>query len=547
MGQPSDFIAAVFGNPLPDGGRVALWDKAGGKRSIYIDSPKQADDMAGRPDVYVSASLVGPTVTSPKLRAKARDSVGIGGLWLDVDMPGPEDPPTKRPAPDMDAAYGLLTAAVDPTVVIHSGYGVQAWWLFDDPLMFGSSDERDRAAQVAQGWEVLHRNRARQHGFDLDSVHDLARVMRLPGTVNGKGGTSVPVEIAMLEGPRYDFETLARHALLHAPVNVHVEGASITVGVDLPQRKFDALMELDENFRRTFDHTRRDRNSEGWSDSEYDMALASMAAGRGWTDDEVAALITHHRRKLNPDDEKATRADYLQKTVARARTDKRKQERDELRADALGELASMSDNGTPPDPDKVFGLFNGIIAGGQAGAPVIRELVQYSADPDQARYVFVLDDGTEVNVGEYANLREPRKLDRRVGPATGFVMEAIKDGDDWRDALRTILKVRHLKEEPEPPVLEWVKRYIEDNLGADRDEAVKLGNPFEHDGRIHVRAENLSWFVRTVLRERTGATAADLRPALQLAGFEQTTVGYRRESGGRGRANYWAISRTEIT
>jgi hypothetical protein len=546
MGQPAEFIAAVFGDTFPEGCRAALWDKAGGKRSIYLDGPADADQMSGRPDIYVSASLVGPTVTSPKLRVKARDSVGIGGLWLDVDLPGPEDPPTKRPAPDKAAALDLLGAAVEPTVIVHSGYGIQAWWLFDDVKLFGSNDEREQAARVAQGWEVLHRNRARNHGFDLDSVHDLARVMRLPGTLNAKGGTTVPVEIVEIDGPRYDWETLAQHALLHAPINVHVEGASITVDAEFPQRKFDALMELDESFRRTFDHTRKDRAAEGWSDSEYDMALASMAAGRGWTDDEIAALITYHRRKLDPTDEKATRKQYLEKTVGRARTDKRKQERNELRADALGELASMSDNGTPPDPDKVFGLFNGIIAGGQAGAPVVRELVQYSKDPDQARFVFVLADGEEVNVGPYENLREPRKLDRRIGPATQFVMEAIKDGEEWRDALRTILRVCHVREEPEPPVLEWVKRYIEDNISGDRDEAAKGGAPFERDGKVHVRAEGLSWFVKTVLRERVGVASADLRPALQLAGFEQVTVTYKRESGGRSKANYFVIDRKEI-
>src|SRR5687768_14961114 len=133
MGQPADFLRILFGDRFPPDLRAALWDKAGGKRSIYITEPDDADALQGRPDIYVSASLVGAGVTSEKVRVKTRDSAGIGGLWLDVDLPGPEDPPTKRPAPDRDTGLRLINAVLEPTVIVHSGYGLQAWWLFEDP------------------------------------------------------------------------------------------------------------------------------------------------------------------------------------------------------------------------------------------------------------------------------------------------------------------------------------------------------------------------------------------------------------------------------
>jgi hypothetical protein len=160
--------------------------------------------------------------------------------------------------------------------------------------------------------------------------------------------------------------------------------------------------------------------------------------------------------------------------------------------------------------------------------------------------VFVLSDGREVNVGQYTNLRQPRRLDERLGPSTGFVMETVKDNNVWRGALRTILKCRSLREEPEEQIVEWVKRYVEDNLTTNRDEAARAGAPFEHDGRVYIRPEQLALFVRTVMRERVGSPA-DLKPLLRKAGFEQQKMHYRRESGRRSTTNYWWIPREEIT
>jgi hypothetical protein len=361
------------------------------------------------------------------------------------------------------------------------------------------------------------------------------------------GGTTRPVRLLDDEGPRYDLETLASKALLHAPVTARVEASSIDVGGPLPMAKFEALRELDDNFRKTFDHTRRDRAVDGWSTSHWDLAIASMVVRRGWTDPEIAALITYHRQKHNGDqDAKATRADYLQKTIAKARTGQQREERVELQEQALDDLAAIGESDGQADPDSVFSLFNGVLGAGISGAPVIKELVQYSDDPDQARYVFVLADGHEINVGAYENLRQPRRLDGRIGPATGFVMETIKDNDVWRAAIRALLKVRTLREEPEEPVIEWVQRYAEDNLSNDREQAAKGGHPFEEDGKVYVKTEGLAWFVRTVLRERTISTAADLRPLLRRAGFDQQRVHYHKESGKRSTANYWVIDRREI-
>lgn len=53
--------------------------------------------------------------------------------------------------------------------------------------------------------------------------------------------------------------------------------------------------------------------------SEYDLALCSLAAQAGLTDQQLADLIALHRRTYDPSDPKQARLDYVQRTVAKAR------------------------------------------------------------------------------------------------------------------------------------------------------------------------------------------------------------------------------------
>ena len=55
------------------------------------------------------------------------------------------------------------------------------------------------------GWQNVIRIALRAKGWSMDSTHDLARVMRLPGTKSHKrGGT--PVDVEGIEGPSWEPE-----------------------------------------------------------------------------------------------------------------------------------------------------------------------------------------------------------------------------------------------------------------------------------------------------------------------------------------------------
>jgi hypothetical protein len=544
------FLRDLFGDaPGGDDLRIALWTKSN-KRTDHLDGAVDGARFEGRPDVYVQATLVGPDAPKGGKRPKAEHAAATPGVWADIDVAGgPEDPPGKLLAPDVDAALEIANGILTPTIIVHSGYGVQAWWLLEEPWRFENDEERSQAGRMTKGWQRLLRNAALDKAFGIDYTFDLARLMRLPGTVNDKGPAGVQAAVRVLEddGPRYSMEEIAGYAMDAAPLQEATQTAKLTSERRFNVQKFEALKENNETFRATWEHTRRERETRGWSMSEFDLALASMAVNAGWSDDEVAELITEHRRKHNGgDDQKATRVDYLSRTITRARQNAKASERQEHQDAAIDELAQQAEspNGTI-DPGRTMALFNEIISGGREGAPRMMELVQYGKDPDDARFVFVLADGREINVGPYANLRQTRRLDERIGPATGFVMNRVKEDNRWISALTALLRVAQIREEGEDKTREWVKRYTDDRLGATREEAAREGEPFEEETWIYVKVAPLARYVRGVMRERINH--ADLIPLLRRAGFEQHTVHYDTKEGRRSTGSYWRIAKDELS
>jgi hypothetical protein len=156
-----------------------------------------ATQMEG--DIYVSVAVV-TEETARKLghrkRVKEEAAAGLVGLTLDLDVIGTPDGKggTKQTgAPSIEVAITAASLIAEPTVIIASGGGVQPWWLFEEPWIFSSQEEREHAKRVSARWQEAHRQRC---GFAIDPTHDLARLMRLAGTRNYKGGgMGAPVRI----------------------------------------------------------------------------------------------------------------------------------------------------------------------------------------------------------------------------------------------------------------------------------------------------------------------------------------------------------------
>jgi hypothetical protein len=90
-------------------------------------------------------------------------------LWADLDNGA-----TPTDAVERIRAVGLP----DPSCVIKSGHGVHCYWKLDKPIEFKSNDDRDLIEAAV---------RSINDRIGGDHVHDVSRVMRVPGFMNVKG------------------------------------------------------------------------------------------------------------------------------------------------------------------------------------------------------------------------------------------------------------------------------------------------------------------------------------------------------------------------
>lgn len=154
-----------------------------------------AKDLEGAAHEAVQASLVEGTnvyfgccllkEVTPR-RGTAGDTGVMPGVWADVDIAGPAHKSDALP-PDRAAAWGLLQRMdPQPTLVVDSGWGFQAWWLFDRPARLKDDEGRARAHRLVRGAQETLRRLAGEQGWTVDPTDDLARILRLPGTTNWK-------------------------------------------------------------------------------------------------------------------------------------------------------------------------------------------------------------------------------------------------------------------------------------------------------------------------------------------------------------------------
>lgn len=122
-------------------------------------------------------------------RPKINEISGIGVLWADIDIADTAHAAPNLP-PDVSSAINILPGILPPSIIVHSGHGLHAYWLLDENWALDSDDERQEAAALVKKLQANIRQNAAQYGWHLDSVADLTRVLRVPGTLNYKDKTN---------------------------------------------------------------------------------------------------------------------------------------------------------------------------------------------------------------------------------------------------------------------------------------------------------------------------------------------------------------------
>ena len=212
-------------------------------------------------------------------RGKEEDVLHVPTLWAEVDAkhfePRAEPDPKKNPAgfaPEaLKRGKEKARRAIDafefqPSILVDSGGGYHLYWLLKEPEVIETPEDRLRVRGYLIGiQEAIH----------SDTVHDLARILRVPGTHNLKYASVLPeppvVTVVYADADR-------RHNLMdfddYFTEDTQGHKAIVTIGEipkELPER-FKELLKNDPPLKDTWEGDRPDLNDQ--TRSGYDMALA---------------------------------------------------------------------------------------------------------------------------------------------------------------------------------------------------------------------------------------------------------------------------------
>lgn len=171
----TDGDTAAFLAHLMRGGSVGYWWRGADKRSVWW--PAARPDWAaaaGGVDLYFGVCPGDGSRRAGSERNTAESVAAVNAVWCDVDA--------KDHGGDMAAALAVVQRApLPPSAIVNSGGGYHGYWLLDEPYQIGGDDaRRAQIAGLLKRWTVAV-------GGDR-AVGDLPRILRLPGTFNGKAG-----------------------------------------------------------------------------------------------------------------------------------------------------------------------------------------------------------------------------------------------------------------------------------------------------------------------------------------------------------------------
>jgi len=158
-------------------------------------------------DLYLSVAT--HSSIPDKGRGTEKSVLSIPGFWTDLDIGELGHQPSSLPNPETEEqALSIIDSLPEPSMIMHSGGGLQGFWIFKEPWILDTPEEKEKAKKAIQEWGNLLESLGRDKGFHVDKVADLARILRVPGSINHKQGGYRPVVIRWADKPTHDRERL---------------------------------------------------------------------------------------------------------------------------------------------------------------------------------------------------------------------------------------------------------------------------------------------------------------------------------------------------
>lgn len=547
-----DFISTVFGNQFPDGASVMLFEMGQARpRTHSIRQPGEVADLVDasrreKTNLYVAVAYQDAKVRSiGSRRNTAATAIGIPAMWLDIDV-------KDGGAADLEHARAIAEAVTTPTVIVHSGGGLHAWWVLDEPWMFIDQADRSHAEACSRGWQEAHRHA--NPGIHIDSTHDLARVLRVPGTLSIKPGREPREVVGFPTGNG----KVSRQQLVdvgEAASPTPTTRPTRTVKDVDPDLVFDpngkpnpllwmAAFENDADVVNYFNHRWKvPGRGADQSDSSYEFLIGSQAHKAGWPLQDVLNLMIWHRSTRPDPNGKVRREDYFAMTLSsivggsdpvEALPSVQQMQDERWREARQATLELQAESSFELAPDEVLRRFNAVIACGAERAPRVVRVEQFGRDVSKTQYRLHLNDADFDLSLSPQQLFEPRQFRIAFAATTRHYMERLPTAQDWARVIQVLLDVCVVHEVPSanPDVLISACRSLADRYGiaenrGESQDPVAGDRPFLEDDKV--------WFtgasIKEAIKAEPGAINGDLQTAMRIAFGESRRFNVDR--GGR--------------
>ena len=538
--QTLDFLTNVFGEDEIEDGYFAIMTlpPGGGKpdHKWFNDVTRAAAYASDCDDLntYFSMGLF------PANAGRRMENVrGMACFGIDVDIKG-EAHKRDNLCDSQEGAIELLNTAIPgclPTIIINSGHGVQGFFVFKEPLMFEDMDDRRAAYATAA---ALHRTfaiQAGKKGWHIDSTFDLSRVMRLPGTFNNKLAQERRMVLVLeSSGQKYaDLNDLdqflvatqddweAVHKAFRPVMPTFTPKYDLVLQPDAcaPPERLEELLQAESRLMAIWHRKRKpgrpktDPQEEDHSFSVADMVLANKMVEYGWLNQEIANAIIEHRRKWQEkpgDFAKALRADYIERTISKARERYQEIKEDKDISKARSKVAKKIDKaraqGKKVDDDHKLREQAREVLRDAFGFEISR-VIKFCGD--QPEYFLETPLHGDIKVGTSGVLTNQQRLKNVLFDSVGTVFKTMKarDFDSVAKALLALI-VERGETDTETRDREILKQRIQDYWSAnihseDRNEGYIRKAPFTDNGRAYIFGTQFRRWMQTEENEKLTA------------------------------------------
>ena len=480
MNDKEIFLNTLYPQDIPENLLLLTWKKAD-KKSYWHKSINEILELEPtKEDIYIGCGLRKEALGLYS-RGRKEAVYSIPGLWGDFDYSLPGTKEKNYPHSQTEALNIIHSLPVEPTIVLSSGNGLQAWWLWENAWTWENQQTGLEAQSVCTAWHELAANVAKDAGgFAIDNVSDLPRIMRLPGTYNMKDpGNPKLVKILESGGPRMkDYADFCKLTALN-PVEVEADGEpKIEYGMpegEPPASQVTNLWENDEKARLAWlgeEVSWLDDKSE----SARDMSIAVRAAQNGMMGEDIGKLLLAGRKHRNAD---LKHHAYYSSTIKNA-----------LKSKSVPKHFTKIDEDLGLDASKVTVEERLAAVSKQLGIdPAVSKITKTDADPAIYRIYWR---GKQHELGGSSHILEQNRFRRAMADLAGIVVQRHKPAEWDRVAQAILNSVTMLKVGHEGHVLSRLRNYIDAYIeemyreNVDWKDAALEFLPFVEDNKMHI-------------------------------------------------------------